>query len=88
MPESLAPKVGDTQIQIQTNTKGQKVICGLSRDTAILTMHNYELEVLPQVAFKLPKQTDSVLMLDKLMLGKHNYSYEVKKISHKLFELQ
>ena len=31
-------------------------------------MHNYELEVLPQVAFKLPKTTDKVLILDKLML--------------------
>ena len=48
--------------------KGQKVISGLYRDTAILTMHNFELEVLPQVAFKLPKTTDKVLILDKLML--------------------
>ena len=31
-------------------------------------MHNFELEVLPQVAFKLPKTTDKVLILDKLML--------------------
>ena len=35
---------------------------------AILTMHNHELEVLPQVAYKLPKTTDTVLILDKLML--------------------
>ena len=31
-------------------------------------MHNHELEVLPQVAYKLPKTTDTVLILDKLML--------------------
>ena len=56
--------------QIQTNSKGQKVISGLFRDTAILTMHNFELEVLPQAAFKLPKQTEYVLFLSRLMLTK------------------
>ena len=35
-------------------------------------MHNHELEVLPQVAFKLPKQTDIVLILDKLMIVRIN----------------
>ena len=46
------------------------MISGLFRDTAILTSHNTDLEVLPQVAFKLPKQTYSVLLLDKLILVK------------------
>ena len=33
MPESLASKVGGTQLQVQINAKGQKVISGLYRDT-------------------------------------------------------
>ena len=70
IPEPTTAKVGDTQLLVLTNCKGQKVISGLFRDTAILTSHNHELEVLPQVAFKLPKQTHSVLLLDKLMLVK------------------
>ena len=76
LPESLASKVGATQLQVQSfsSPNGQKVISGLFKDTAILTMHNYELEVLPQVAFKLPKQTDIVLILDKLMVVRINRS--------------
>ena len=70
MPEPTVAKVGDTQLLILTNSKGTKVINGLFRDTAIFTSHNHDLEVLPQVAFKLPKQTQSVLILDKLMLVK------------------
>ena len=73
LPESLASKVGATQLQVQSSNSGQqKVISGLFKDTAILTMHNHELEVLPQVAFKLPKQTDIVLILDKLMIVRIN----------------
>lgn len=41
---------------------------GLFPDTSILTLHNSELEVLPQVAFRLPRHTDRVLILDKVML--------------------
>ncbi len=42
---------------------------GIFPDTAILTMHNSELEVLPQSAYKLPRGTEKVLLLDdKVML--------------------
>ena len=46
----------------------QNFCLGLFPDTSILTLHNSELEVLPQVAFRLPRHTDRVLILDKVML--------------------
>jgi len=44
------------------------VIAGLFPDTSILTLHNFDLEVLSQSAFKLPRHTDKVLVLDRVML--------------------
>ena len=41
-------------------------------DTAILTMHNCELEVLPQSAYKLPRGTERVLLLDRVMVAATN----------------
>ena len=45
-----------------------QTLSGLFPDTSILTLHNSELEVLPQVAFRLPRHTDRVLILDKVMI--------------------
>jgi hypothetical protein len=53
LPEPLASKVGDTQLHVQIEANGSKVLSGLFPDTAILTMHNSELEVLPQVCITL-----------------------------------
>ena len=64
LPEPLNKKVGGTRLFAFKD----QVLGGLFPDTAILTFHNTELEVLPQVAFRLPRLSESVLVLDKLML--------------------
>ena len=45
---------------------------GVFPDTAILTMHNCELEVLPQSAYKLPRGTERVLLMDRVMVAATN----------------
>ena len=64
IPESLSAKVGGTRLSLQRATTAKNiaqstcgkgtppqgmVLAGLFPDTAILTFHNIELEVLPQV---------------------------------------
>ena len=64
MPEALSSKVGGTRLSVQRATTAKNisqstwgngtppqgmVLAGLFPDTAILTFHNIELEVLPQV---------------------------------------
>ena len=44
-------------------------------DTSILTFHNSELEVLPQTAFRLPRCSEQVLVLDKVMLASRRYGH-------------
>ena len=66
MPEALSSKVGGTRLSVQQATTAKNisqstwgkgtppqgmVLAGLFPDTAILTFHNIELEVLPQVTF-------------------------------------
>lgn len=84
LPEALASKVGDTQLEVQEGTTGHggKILSGLFPDTAILTMHNCELEVLPQAAFRLPKATSKVLFLDKVMLAGSEASIKVVSAHH------
>ena len=67
LPESLTTRVGDTQVSIQRQGDSQ-ILAGIFPDTAILTMHNIELEVLPQAAYKLPRGAEQVLMLGKSMM--------------------
>ena len=68
MPEALSCKVGGTRLSVQHATTAKNisqstwgkgtppqgmVLAGLFPDTAILTFHNIELEVLPQVTITL-----------------------------------
>ena len=62
-PESLTSRVGDTEVSVQ-RWKSDTIFSGVFRDASILTVHNSALEVLPQSAFKLPRETNRVLMLD------------------------
>ncbi len=75
--EPLSAKVGDTRVSVQRSGGcggdgggGEPpLLAGVFPETAILTMHNSEMEVLPQSAYKLPRGTERVLLLgDKVML--------------------
>ena len=67
-PESLASKIGDTRVSVQRTSGDLQILAGVFPDTAILTVHNCDLEVMPQSAYKLPRGTVDVLLLNKVML--------------------
>ena len=54
-------------------------------DTSILTFHNSELEVLPQTAFRLPRCSEQVLVLDKVMLASRRYGHLNSYLLHMSF---
>ncbi|TRY75583.1 hypothetical protein TCAL_13348 [Tigriopus californicus] len=74
--ESLAAKIGDTRVSVQVSPKNgpDPILAGVFPDTAILTFHNCELEVLPQTAFKLPRGTERLLIQNGIILVSTTYS--------------
>ena len=68
LPEPLTARVGDTQVSVQHQADSTQILAGIFPDTAILTLHNSELEVLPQAAYKLPRGAERVLMMGKKMM--------------------
>lgn len=68
--EPLAAKIGDTRVSVQISPKNgpDPILAGVFPDTAILTFHNCELEVLPQTAFKLPRGTERLLIQNGIIL--------------------
>eukprot|EP00095_Tigriopus_kingsejongensis_P005381 maker-scaffold1024_size69702-snap-gene-0.11 protein:Tk05381 transcript:maker-scaffold1024_size69702-snap-gene-0.11-mRNA-1 annotation:"PREDICTED: uncharacterized protein LOC103572785" len=67
--EPLAAKIGDTRVCVQKSGRDQiEILAGVFPDTAILTFHNSELEVLPQTAFKLPRGTERLLIQDGMII--------------------
>ena len=65
--EPLSSKIGETFVSVQRTSKLQ-ILAGVFPGTAVLTIHNCELEVMPQSAYKLPRGTERILLLNKVML--------------------
>ena len=67
-PESLHPKVGDARVSVQRSSSGLQILAGVFPDSAILTVHNVDLEVVPQSAFKVPSGSDKILIVNRVMI--------------------
>jgi hypothetical protein len=67
-PDSLHPKMGDARVSVQRSSSDLQILAGVFHETAILTVHNCDLEVVPQSAFKLPLGVDKILILNRVML--------------------
>ena len=59
-------------------------MAGVFPETAILTVHNCDLEVVPQSAFKLPRGADRILVLNKVMVVSAASSGDPARRKHSL----
>ena len=56
------------RLSVQRSAGDLHILAGVFPETAILTVHNCDLEVVPQSAFKLPRGADRILILNKVMV--------------------
>ena len=60
--------IPSSRLSVQRSAGDLHILAGVFPETAILTVHNCDLEVVPQSAFKLPRGADCILILNKIMV--------------------
>lgn len=81
-PQDISSRIGDTKISVQRNQSGTQVLAGIFPDSAVLTIHNCELEVLPQSAFKLPRGSNKVLLMGRIIVAASENQIHIVSAHH------
>nr|XP_040571931.1 LOW QUALITY PROTEIN: uncharacterized protein LOC121121113 [Lepeophtheirus salmonis] len=69
-PESLSAKMGDAFISVQgKDTPDYRILASVHSSSAVLTVHNHDLEVIPGKAYKLPRNAKKVLIMSRVILA-------------------
>jgi len=67
-PECLTSQVGNTRIAVQRDIgRDRQFLSGIFCESSMLTLHNTELELIPQNVYKLPPNVDRVIVNGKLI---------------------